>query len=148
VTTAEAGDRPGALRVVLVDNRPERRALVRQLVAGTGLAAPDIAEAADANQAIGLLDRGDHDVAVVEIQIPVSEGLETIAALRNRASELRIVVCSFHRDPATKALALAHGADAYLDKPVGSLSLKTLLEELCSSVPAVTGPAHRPRPPG
>ena len=161
MTTVEAGESGKALRVMLVDSRPERRELVRHLVASTGLAAAEIAEAANAAEAIALLDRGDRDVIVVEIQMPVSLGLETIAALRSRSSGLRIMVCSFHRDPATKALALAQGADAYLDKPVSSVLLKAVLREFFpeppsgsvaspepappSHEPAVTGPARRPR---
>jgi CheY-like chemotaxis protein len=132
VTTVEAGESANGLRVVVVDSRPERRELVRHLVASTGLAATDIVEASNAAEAVGLLDGGDRDVVVVEIQMPVSEGLETIAALRSRSSELRIVVCSFHGAPSTKALALAQGADAYLDKPVSLASLKDLLQDFLS----------------
>jgi len=132
VTTVEAGGCAPAFRVLLVDNRPERRELMRHLVAGTGLAGPDVAEAADAAEATALLDRDDRDVAVVEIQLPVSLGLETIGALRSRGRGLRIVVCSFHGDEATKALAVAQGADAYLDKPVSSLSLQAVLRGFAS----------------
>ncbi|MGH2652477.1 MAG: response regulator [Actinomycetota bacterium] len=127
MTTIEASESGDTLRVVLIDTRPERRELVRHLVASTGLADTDIAEAANTAEAVALLDREDRDVVVVEIQMPVSQGLETVAALRSRSSKLRIVVCSFTCDPATKALALANGADAYLDKPVSSVSLKDLL---------------------
>ncbi|MGH8973370.1 MAG: response regulator [Acidimicrobiia bacterium] len=126
IEAREGGD---LLRVVVIDTRPERRLLVRHLVASTGVAATDIAEAANVEEAVELLDREDRDVVVVEIQMPVSLGLETVAALRNRSSGLRIVVCSFTCDAATKALALANGADAYLDKPVSAFSLKGLLLE-------------------
>lgn len=146
VTTVATGETGEALRVVLIDTRPERRDLVRHLVAGTGLAGTDIAEAATAAEAVELLDGEDRDLVVVEIQMPVSLGLETIAALRGHSSGVRIVVCSFHCDPATKALALAQGADAYFDKPVSSISLKTALLELLSR-PArpVTQPTRRRR---
>jgi CheY-like chemotaxis protein len=163
VTTVEADGSGKSLRVMLIDTRPERRELVRHLVASTGLAAAEIAEAANVAEAEALLDRGDRDVVLVEIQMPVSLGLETIAALRSRSSSLRIMVCSFHCDPATKALALAQGADAYLDKPVSSVFLKAVLRELFpdassgsvaspgpgprSLEPSVTRPARRPGKP-
>lgn len=115
------------LRVVLLDPRPARRLLVRHLIESTGLADPDIAEAATAAEAVELVDERACDVAVVEIQMPVARGLEAIAALRARFSALKIVVCSFHRDPATKEQARVEGADAYLDKPVSTLYLKALL---------------------
>jgi CheY-like chemotaxis protein len=125
--TAELAEDRTALRVILVDTRPERRLLVRHLVQSTGLAATDIGEAANAAEAIELLDHQDRDVAVVEIQMPVSRGLETIAALRSRSPGLHILVCSFRCDSATKEVALAQGADAYLDKPVSTFLLKALL---------------------
>lgn len=40
--------------------------------------------------------RGDVEVAVIEIQMPIETGLATIAALRAKQPSLVIVVCSFH----------------------------------------------------
>jgi CheY-like chemotaxis protein len=136
VNTVEPAEDRTALRVMLVDTRPERRLLVRQLVESTGLAATDIGEAASTAEAMELLNHQDRDVAVVEIQMPVSGGLETIAALRSRSPGLRIMVCSFRCDSATKERALAQGADAYLDKPVSTLRLKALLQGFCSEPPS------------
>jgi two-component system response regulator DctR len=112
---------------VVIDSRPDRRLLVRHLVESTGLAAPDIGEASSSAEAVELIDRDGHDVAVVEIQMPVNQGMETIAALRGCSSAVRIVVCSFRHDAAVKERAFAEGADAYLDKPVSALMLKALL---------------------
>jgi two-component system response regulator AlgR len=108
---------------------------MRHLVAGTGLAAPEVVEAGTADEASALLDRDETDVAIVEIQMPVAVGLEAITTLRSHSPGLRIVVCSFHGDAATKAQAAAHGADAYLDKPVSSLSLQAVLRSFASESP-------------
>jgi CheY-like chemotaxis protein len=135
------------LRVVLVDSRAERRKLIRQLVEGTGLTAADIAEAGSQAEAVALLSRQEVDVVIVEIQMPVDKGLETIAALRQLSSRVRIVVCSFHRDAATKDHARARGADAYLDKPMGFATLKaTLLELFPDSSTASTPPSPEAPP--
>lgn len=149
VSTTEHEEDRNALRVVLIDTRPERRQLIRELVQSTGLTATDIGEAASTAEAVELLDLEDRDVALVEIQMPVSQGLETIAALRSRSSGLRIVVCSFHRDPATKERALSQGADAYLDKPVSSGSLKGLFQRFFSEPSPESGapPQEHPQPP-
>lgn len=117
-----------SLRVMVVDARPERRELIRHLVEGTGLAEPDVGEAGSGAEAVELLDTADRDIALVEIQ-PVTQGLEAIAALRRRSAALRIIVCSFRGDPATKALAQDVGADAYLNKPVSLASLKDTFRE-------------------
>src|SRR3990170_7061222 len=124
--TAVAAGGAAAPRLVLVDIRPERRLLLRNLVQRTGRAGPDSGEAASAAEAVELLEEQDRDVVFVEIQ-PVSEGLETIGVLRHQSSGVRIVVCSFHRDPGTKEQALAQGADVYLDKPISSFYLTNVL---------------------
>jgi DNA-binding NarL/FixJ family response regulator len=89
-------------------------------------------------------------VAVVEIQMPVNQGLEAIAALRRRSPALRIVVCSFHGDPATKELALGGGADVYLDKSVSSESLKDVLRQFFPEARTVPDawPQEQPQPTG
>ena len=124
MNTIESTGTAPLLRVVLVDARPERRELIRHLIEATGLADGEVGEAGSREEAVELLQRADRDVAVVEIQMPVRQGLETIAALRRQSADLRIVVCSFHGDPETKEMALTGGADVYLDKPVSSESLK------------------------
>jgi CheY-like chemotaxis protein len=126
VSTFESAEAANLLRVVLVDARPERRELVRHLIEGTGLADGEVGEASSSEEAVELLGRAERDVAVVEIQMPVAKGLETVAALRRQSADLRIVVCSFHADPATKEMALAWGADAWLDKPISSESFKSV----------------------
>ena len=105
---------------------------MRHVVAATGPAAPEIAEASTAAEATALLDDARCDIVLVEIQLPVEVGLETIAVLRSQSQHVRIVVCSFHGDEATKAQARAVGADAYLDKPVSSRSLQEVLRSLAA----------------
>ena len=135
MTTVEAaGDCP-ASRVLILDNHADRREIMRHLVAAAGMATADIAEAATVSEATTVLSGGGCDVAVVEIQMPVAVGLETIAAVRSRWPGSRIVVCSFHSSEATKARAYAQGADVYLDKPVSSLSLRDILRHVSAEAP-------------
>lgn len=115
-----------AHRVVVVDPRPERRAITSLFVERckpltvVGLAGGlDEAETQIRAEQAG--------IAVVEIQMPVTEGLATIGVLHDRFPDLRIVVCSFHDDTATRDAARAQGADGYFTKPLDVAALGALV---------------------
>jgi DNA-binding response OmpR family regulator len=69
------------------------------------------------------------DVVVLEIQMPLEEGLLTVAELRRRNPSISIVVCSFVGDPATRARALEAGADQFVKKPINGRELVAALNE-------------------
>jgi CheY-like chemotaxis protein len=62
--------------------------------------------------------------------MPVEHGLFTVAELRRGYPRLGIIVCSFHVDQATQDRARAHGADAYLTKPISPRTLNATLASL------------------
>jgi DNA-binding NarL/FixJ family response regulator len=115
------------VRVVVIDDRHDRRQLMSYVVeqAGDDVSVVGYADGpASAVEAVGRLNA---NAVVVEIQLPIPQGLETISALRDDFPELRLLVCSFHHDLATKQAALARGADAYLVKPLSPRDLHRLL---------------------
>jgi len=137
VAATDAG--PEDVRVVAVDTRRERRQVIRQLLEHSFRPA-EIAEADSRAAAIELVQRCHPDLVVLEIQMPLEEGLDTIAALRLASPRPRIVVCSFHRDAATIQDALDRGADAYVTKPASSGDLRAALGPL----PVERASRHRP----
>jgi DNA-binding NarL/FixJ family response regulator len=122
-------------RVVLVDVRAERRQLMRHVVESGETGALVVAEADSESAALLVVEQQHADAVVLDIQMPVQQGLETIAALRNRFSRLAIVVCSFHLDSGTRELALAQGADVYLAKPISPRELNRAIRTLCGVIP-------------
>lgn len=112
------------VRVVAVDSRSERRLVMRRLLEHS-FKPEEIAEADSRQSAVELVEACHPDLAVIEIQMPLEEGLRTISALACLTPRPRLVVCSFHRDATTMASALERGADAYLTKPAGLLDLRT-----------------------
>ena len=114
------------VRVVAIDSRSERRQVIRRLLEHCFEPA-EIAEADSREAAIELVGRCRPEVVVLEIAMPVREGLDTITALRLMSPPPRIVVCSFNRDTLTVQDALDRGADAYVTKPAGSAELRAAL---------------------
>ena len=114
------------VRVVAVDSRKERRQVMRQLLERS-FAPAEIAEADSRVTAVELVSRFHPDLVVLEIQMPLQAGLDTIADLSRMSPRPRIVVCSFRHDAPTVVAALERGADAYLAKPAGSVDFRTAL---------------------
>jgi DNA-binding NarL/FixJ family response regulator len=124
-------------RVVLVDARDERRELMRHLVEGDDAVAILVGEAGNRTTAFAIVDEHQADSVVLDVQMPIVEGLATIRALRDRYPQLGIVVCSFDLDQATLKRVLAEGADACLAKPVNRRDIHTALAGLRRNKPPV-----------
>jgi CheY-like chemotaxis protein len=118
---AEIEPRP---RVVLIDSRSERRAVMRRVVEQALGVDTVVAQVGSEAEAVAAVERRLADAAVVEIQMPVADGLSVIAALRAARPSLLIVVCTFHADRHTQEQAAEAGADSYLVKPFSARDLR------------------------
>lgn len=115
-------------RLVVIDGRADRRQLMTHVLEQAG----DVVVVGHADgpvSAVDAVDRLQPDAVLLEIQLPVSQGLDTISALRDDFPALAIIVCSFHGSAATKRAALDRGADAYLVKPVSLRDLRAVLRQ-------------------
>jgi DNA-binding response OmpR family regulator len=114
------------VRVVVIDGRHDRRQLMTYVLEQAGDV--NVVGYADgpvsAVEAVGRLRA---NAVVLEILLPVSQGLDTISALRDDFPALAIIVCSFHASTTTKRAALDRGADAYLAKPLSLRDLRAVL---------------------
>lgn len=117
------------VRVVTVDTRRERRQVLRQLLE-VSLLPCQIAEADGRSSAVEAVGRCRPDAVVLELQLPLAEGLDTITELRLMTPPPRIVVCSFLRDAASVQAAHDRGADVYLTKPTSATELRAALGPL------------------
>ena len=115
------------VRVVVIDDRHDRRQLMSYVVEQADADVSVVGYADGPVSAVQAVDQLKANTAVLEIQLPVTQGLDTISALRDDFPSLRIVVCSFHDPATTKRAALARGADAYLVKPLSPRDLHQLL---------------------
>lgn len=122
---------PG-LRVVIVDTRHERRQVMRHLAEHCGAELVVVGSVESAEEALASITAARANAVIVEIQLPIVDGLETISKLRSAHADLGIVVCSFHATAVTQRDALARGADVYLTKPVSARELARGLDAAVS----------------
>ena len=116
-------------RVVLLDPRDDRRGVMR-LFLGQCPSVLVVGDAANLTDAEREIREGFADVVLLEIQMPVPEGLATIGLLREHFPAVHVVVCSFHEDPATKEAATAAGAGGYITKPFNASDLQQFFDSL------------------
>lgn len=135
ITEPEANE--PRIRVVLVDARADRRSVMRQVFQHSGVDAGVVAEANSGADAIVMVEQHHADLAVVELPLPVADGVATIAELRQRFPDLAIVVISFNTDAAVKEEATAAGADAYLVKPVNARDVVAAMPSDPATAPAL-----------
>lgn len=103
------------IRIILVDDHAIVRSGYRRLLS----AEPDfevVGEAATAQEANALAGRARPDVALVDLSLKGSSGLEAIAGMVARLPPLRVLVLSMHDGAGHLAQALKAGAHGYLTK--------------------------------
>lgn len=102
-------------RVLIVDDHQ----LVRAGLASLMERAEDldvVGEAADGAEAVEVADRTSPDVVLMDLSMPVMDGVAATRALLGRRPELAVVVLTSFADRARVAEALAAGAVGYLLK--------------------------------
>ena len=118
--TADAQD--PRVRVLLVDDTPDVRLLVRMLFAeasGTEV----VGEAADGEEAIRLAAALQPDLIVLDVAMPVLDGISALPALRTASPHSRVVMLSSLPHATHAAESLAAGAAAYVEKTRGTRAL-------------------------
>ncbi|MBO3744826.1 response regulator transcription factor [Streptosporangiaceae bacterium NEAU-GS5] len=127
--------------VLIVDDDPLVRAGLTMMLGG----APDIrvvAEAGDGAQALPLVERHAPDVVLMDIRMPVMDGLAATAALRARRGAPEVIVLTTFDADEHVLRALRAGAAGFLlkDTPPGEIvaAVRQVAQGLPVLSPAVT----------
>jgi DNA-binding NarL/FixJ family response regulator len=122
--TCPCGERPaaddGGIRVLVVDDHPLVRSTLTDLLSEE----PDltvVGECEDGSEVVDAVERLHPDVVLMDLSMPVMNGLSATEALRAFRREPRVVV--FTAEPDVRDRAEAAGANALLPKEVRSSAL-------------------------
>jgi two-component system response regulator HydG len=102
-------------RVLLVDDEASTRTALSRLLERTGY---DVDAVPDGGAALERLGEVPPDLVVTDLDMPVMNGLELLAALRERARDLPVIVVTGAADVRSAVSAMRAGAVDYLTKPV------------------------------
>lgn len=104
-----------AIRVLLVDDEPKVLRGLRMLL---GLEADIcvVGEAGDGATAVDLAGRLSADVVLMDVNLPLVDGITATRELAARVPQAAVVILSLHDDRGTIERALAAGAVAFVGK--------------------------------
>jgi len=102
------------IRVALADDHELVRACVRTLLAGHGVEV--VSEAADGRALIRDVRRHRPDVALVDVSMPMLDGIEATRRLTKAFPSTRVVVLTMHDDRTLACRAASAGAWGYCTK--------------------------------
>ena len=101
--------------ILVVDDDQFFRQMVTDLLAQQG---HRVVTAESGTAALAAFERGAFDLVLTDVVMPGMGGLELVAALREKAPQLELILVSQHEDVKTATTALRAGVADYLIKPV------------------------------
>ncbi|MEQ1739611.1 MAG: ATP-binding protein [Methyloglobulus sp.] len=85
--------------------------------------------AMDGQQALALIEQHSYDLALVDINMPVMNGLELVKKVRSQHRKLKVAAVSAYADKEKINEALSAGFDIYLTKPIEEHQLADLIHK-------------------
>lgn len=135
------------LRVLLAEDAPASRSLSARILQRRG---HSVATAEDGQQALQLVREQDFDVVLMDVQMPVLDGLQAAAEIRalEDRNKAKVTIIALTASTAKDDLqrCLEAGMDASLSKPFQATELVEMVERLANG-PARPGCSEKGGPP-
>ena len=125
-------------QILFVDDDSDFLLTLRDLYEMMSERSWQIHSATSANQALEILDSQKIDLVVVDVNMPVIDGIQLIGILQRRHPGLKRAVLTGLATPEKRAASLANGADLFIEKatsPEGYKSIFAMLGELLQWAP-------------
>lgn len=126
--------------ILVAEDDDDNRDILRTLLALRGF---DVLEAADGQQAVELARTARPDLILMDLRMPVMNGLAAARAIRQQSKSLPIVALSAYHPSQHGAVASAAGCDEYVVKPIDYNRLEAVIDRLLKR--AADASAPRPR---
>ena len=116
--------------IVLADDHALFRTGVRGLIERDVTV---VGEAGDGQEAIALVERGDPDVLLLDVEMPGGSAERTISTVRRRSPATAVIVLTMHTDAVLQRQLLRAGASAFVSKNIDE---RALIELIARAEPA------------
>ncbi|MEZ6115154.1 MAG: sigma-54 dependent transcriptional regulator [Pirellulaceae bacterium] len=119
-----------ALDLLLVDDDAELRSDMARYFTRCGY---NVSECSEGNQALSFADQREFDVMIVDMAMPVMNGIELLEKLKERGNEAEVVMLTGQGTIETAVEAMKLGAREFLTKPVSLKELDHLVQKCVES---------------
>jgi CheY-like chemotaxis protein len=116
-------------KILIVDDNGASRDLLRAILKSVP---SDIIEAKHGQEALDLIQLERHDLVLMDIDMPVLDGLSAVRKIRQNPSlaDLPVVAVTSFAMEGDRAKGLAAGFTAYLTKPLRAAALRQQVQQL------------------
>lgn len=116
------------VKVLLAEDSPDNMLLVSKLLK---IAGAQVETAENGKVALEKAYHGKYDIILVDIQMPVMDGYQTLSELRKNGYDLPIIALTAHTLKEDRMQSLASGFDDHIGKPVDRSLLINSIANLC-----------------
>jgi CheY-like chemotaxis protein len=128
VKDPESGKTGKVVSILAVDDEPDTLDLYQAMLAQMG---HKVSVAATGYEALRILEQFPlPDLVLMDVQMPVMNGTDTLRLIKERYPDLKVVAQSAHALTGDRARFLGEGYDNYLPKPFTEAELDRVISEL------------------
>lgn len=124
--------------ILIVDDDPEIRSLLRRYLEGQGFR---VSTAADRRECEARVADGNPDLLVLDVMLPDGSGLDICRSLREHRPGLRIILLTALKEDVDRIIGLELGADDYLGKPFNPRELVARIKAVLRRTAGQDAPA-------
>jgi two-component system response regulator (stage 0 sporulation protein F) len=117
--------------ILVVDDQVGVRRLIQEVFKGVGYR---VAMAENGEEAISLAAQEEPDLVLLDMKMPVMDGLQTLHSLKRQHHKLAVFMMTALGDTDQISQAMAGGARSCISKPFDVFALQTLVDQTLGEV--------------
>ncbi len=127
-TLTEAKDKQNCFHILLVEDNEINQLIAEELLKNAGHSV-DIAN--NGQEALDLLEKNTYNIILMDIQMPIMDGLTTVSKIRNdvRLVHMPVIAMSAHAMKGDREISLHHGMNEHITKPISPEILYATVNE-------------------
>ena len=111
------------MKILIAEDNESNYFLVKSMLKGF-----DLTRAVNGAEAVDMVRNGHYDIVLMDIKMPVMDGLDATKEIRTFNNDIKIVALTANAFESDRLAALEAGCNAFLAKPISRASLFDMLE--------------------